>query len=147
MKRPGKTNAELIAEGKLPPHYAVGKSDGDAAVRRWIGLLPGWQRARAGEIDALVGAVHPGVARAIRYNGAWYGTPGAGFHLALNPLKRLLKITFFDGQSLDPPPPVALKIAPAAALDLRETDPLDADRLADWIRQAVTLPGYGKAPG
>lgn len=147
MKRSDKSNAELIAEGKLPAHYAVGKSDGDAAVQKWIGLLPGWQMAHAREIDAVVSETLPGVAKAIRYNGAWYGTPGGSFFLALNAFKRHLKVTFFDGQSFDPPLPIAMKIAPNGALDLYETDPLDGPRIADWVRQAVTHPGYGKAPG
>lgn len=147
MKKSGKTNAELIAQGKLPPHYAVGKSDGDAPVQRWIDLLPGWQADRAREIDRIVTETLPGVAKAIRYNGAWYGIRGGSFFLALNPFKRHLKLTFFDGQTLTPPLPVALKIAPNGALDLHETDPLDHGQLAAWVREAKSLPGFGKAPG
>lgn len=145
MKTSGKTNKELIAEGKLPPHYGVGKSDGDAAVQTWISLLPDWQSKRAAEIDGIITREIAPLAKSIRYNGAWYGTSGGSFFLALNSLKHYLKITFFDGQSLSPPTPIAMKIAPNGALDLRESDPLDAEQIANWVRQARHLPGYGKA--
>lgn len=145
MKKSGKTNAELIVEGKVPPHYAVGKSDGEEPVQRWIALLPGWQSARAREIDAIVSATVTPLAKGIRYNGAWYGIPSGGWFLALNALKRHLKLTFFDGLHLAPPPPFAFKQEPARALDLREADALDEAQLANWLRQAIRLPGYGKA--
>jgi hypothetical protein len=144
VKRTGKTNAELIAEGKVPPHYGVGKSDGDDAVQAWIGLLPGWQSARAAEIDAIVTAAVVPLAKGIRYNGAWYGRPGGGWFLALNARKRHLKLTFFDGLSLTPVPPVTFKVLASRGLDLRADDPVDADRIGDWVRQASRLPGYGK---
>lgn len=147
MKKPTAPKAELIAAGKLPPHYGVGKSDGDEAVQAWIALLPDWQSERAREIDAIITETRPEVAKAIRYNGAWYGQPAGSFFLAINSLKRHLKLTFFDGQSMTPPLPIALKAAPAGALDLRQSDRLDHDRIATWVRQATTLPGYGKAPG
>jgi hypothetical protein len=70
MKKSGKTNKELIAEGVLPPHYGVGKSDGDAALQAWIGLLPDWQSSRAAQIDAIVTSEVAPLAKAIRYNGA-----------------------------------------------------------------------------
>ena len=37
------TMARLIREGKVPPHYAVAKSEGDAAVQ--ASRLPGWGKA------------------------------------------------------------------------------------------------------
>ena len=146
MQRPdGKTTAELIAEGKLPAHYAVAKADGDGPVQAWIGLLPGWQAERARRIDAVVTGALPDVRKAVKWHGAWYGVPGQGWFLALNGFKRHLKLTFFDGLKLTPPPPVAMKIAPIRALDLCEADRLDDAQLARWVAQARALPGYGKA--
>lgn len=138
------TRARLVAEGKVPAHYAVGKADGDTPVQRWIGLLPDWQAERARRIDQILSREIDPLAKAVRYNGAWYGVAGNSFFLALNGLKRHLKVTFFDGQALDPPVPIAMKLAPNAALDLREGDPLDEAQIADWARQAIHLPGYGR---
>ena len=48
------TMARLIAEKKVPRHYAVPKADGHDAVQAWIRLLPAWQSDRAARIDAIV---------------------------------------------------------------------------------------------
>jgi len=136
---------ELIRSGKVPPHYAVARSDGDHAVRAWIDLLPEWQSARARRVDAVVTRTLPAVRRAVRWHGAWYGIPGGGWFLAMASFKAHLKLVFFDGASLSPPPPVALAAKPRRALDIREGDALDEKRLAGWMRQARRLPGWGEA--
>jgi hypothetical protein len=137
--------SRLIRAGKVPPHYAVPKSEGDAAVQAWIDLLPEWQAARARRIDAIVTRAMPRVHQAVRWHGAWYGVPGGGWFLAIASFKTHLKLVFFDGASLTPAPPVALAARSQRALDLREADDLDEARLAGWVKQAAALPGWGKA--
>ena len=136
---------ELIRAGKVPPHYAVAKSDGDAAVQAWIDLLPEWQSGRARRIDAVVTRAIPDVHKAVRWHGAWYGVPGGGWFLAVASFKAHLKLVFFDGGSLTPPPPVSLAARTERALDVREPDALDESRLERWVKQAGKLPGWGKA--
>jgi len=139
------TMAVLIREGKVPRHYAVLKSEGAGAVKQWIALLPGWQSARARRIDAVVTRAVPKVRKAVKWHGAWYGTPGGGWFLGIASLKHYLKLAFVDGAHLKPAPPRSHGAAPARALDLRETDDLDEALLASWARQASRLPGWFKA--
>ena len=139
-----KPTSELVAEGKVPPHYAVPKSDGAEAVRAWIALLPSWQADRAARIDRIAGDAFPAVVRAVRWHGAFYGVPGGGWFMAVHSFKAHLKLTFFDGASLSPLPPVALAKAPSRALDLRESTSLDDGTLAGWFEQAIRLPGFGR---
>lgn len=139
------TMARLIAEKEVPRHYAVPKSDGHDATRVWIQLLPTWQSDRATRIDAIVTNVMPGVHKAVKWHGLWYGVPGKSWFLAISAFKAHLKLVFFDGAHLLPLPPVAMKQAPARALDLREVDVLDETVLAGWVKQARQLPGWGKA--
>jgi hypothetical protein len=128
-----------------PAHYAAPKGDGDAAVRAWIALLPEWQSARARRIDAVVTGRMPDVHEAVKWHGIWYGVPGGGWLLAVASFKAHLKLVFFDGAALEPPPPVRLAAQGQRALDLRETDAFDERRFARWIAQARRLPGWGKA--
>ncbi len=128
-----------------PPHYAVPKSDGDGPVQAWIDLLPPWQGDRARRIDAVVTREAAALHKAVRWHGAWYGNPGGGWFLAMGSLKAHLKLVFLDGDHLVPLPPVHLKTRPERALDLRERDTLDEGLLAGWVRQALLLPGWGKA--
>jgi len=136
---------DLIRRGKVPPHYAIAKSEGDAAVQAWIELLPEWQSARAKRVDAAATRAMRHVRKAVRWHGAWYGVPGGGWILAMASFRAHLKILFFDGASLAPPPPVPLAAPRQRALDLRETDVLDEARLARWLKQAIALPGWGEA--
>jgi len=139
------TMARLIREGKVPAHYAAPKADGDGAVRAWIALLPGWQSARAGRLDAVVTRQVPNVHKAVKWHGLWYGMPGKGWFLAVGSFKAHLKLVFFDGASLTPLPPTTLATRPQRALDVREGDKLDETELAGWVKQASRLPGWGKA--
>ncbi|WP_443747148.1 DUF1801 domain-containing protein [Asticcacaulis solisilvae] len=137
MKAPGKT--------PRPAHYAVPKSDGDAAVQAWIDLLPaGWKQDRARLVDRIVTETFPEVQKAIKWHVAFYGKSGGGWIMAMAPFKAHIKLNFFDGVHLDPPPPVEMAKKPNQALDTREQDLFDEDQLADWIVQASFLPGWGK---
>ena len=138
MKATGKT--------PMPAHYAVPKSDGDASVQAWIGLLPaGWKQDRARLVDRIISETFPGVHKAIKWHVAFYGVPNGGWMMAMAPFKAHIKLNFFDGASLDPPPPVEMATKPNRALDTREKDVFDEQQLAGWIRQASQLPGWGKA--
>ncbi len=52
-----------------------------------------------------------------------------------------MKVTFFKGAELDPPPPVASKVKGVRYLHVYEDEPIDEAQLAKWIRQAAALPG------
>ncbi len=129
---------------KLPPHYAIPKSEGNAPVQAWIDLLPDWQSDRARHIDAIVTREVPNVQKAVKWHGAWYGIPNKGWILAMASFKAHLKLAFFDGALLKPTPPVPLAAKGQAAFDIREPDKLNEKEFSDWIKQASKLPGWGK---
>ena len=137
-----KTMARLIAEKKVPKHYAVPRSEGDDAVQAWIALLPDWQRKRAAQIDATVKRQMPEARKAIKWHVAMYGVPGRGWFMAMASFKAHLKLNFFDGEFLMPLPPVNVAAARQRALDIRDGDEFDDARLAGWVKQARMLPGW-----
>lgn len=135
-----------IGKKPMPAHYTVPKSDGDAAIQAWIDLLPiGWKQDRARLIDRVVTQAFPDVHKAIKWHVVFYGVHGGGWIMALAPFKAHIKLNFFDGMRLVPPPQVEMAAHPNRALDIREKDVLDEYQLAEWIRQATQLPGWGKA--
>lgn len=120
----------------------IAKGDGDAPVQAYIAAMPGWKRGLGERIDALVTGAAPGLRKAVRWNSPFYGYQGQGWFLSFHCFTHYVKLTFFDGVSLDPPPPIAGKDPTARFLDLRETDPLDEALLETWVRQAAALPGW-----
>lgn len=117
------------------------KSDGDAGVQAYIASMEPWQAAVARRVDALVEQHVPGVRKAVRWHTPLYGVEGQGWFLAFNAFQRYVKLAFFKGTLLQPPPPV-----PAAYqtryLHVRESDELDEAQLAAWIQQAAAIPGW-----
>jgi hypothetical protein len=120
----------------------ISKGDGDAPVQAYIASMPGWKREVGRRLDALVEAAVPGVRKAVKWNSPFYGAEGRGWFLSFHCFNRYVKATFFQGASLQPPPPGASKHADVRHLDIREGEVLDEDRLKDWIRQAAELPGW-----
>jgi hypothetical protein len=52
-----------------------------------------------------------------------------------------VKVGFFRGASLRPPPPGASRQKEVRYLDIHEDGRLDEAQFADWVRQAAQLPG------
>ncbi|MEA3190082.1 MAG: hypothetical protein QOD77_664 [Thermoplasmata archaeon] len=114
----------------------------DAAVAAYLAALPGWQREVARRIDAIVAREVPGVRRAIKWRVPNYGTEANGWFAALAGFKAHVKVNFFRGAELTPPPPEGTGEL-MRSLDLREGDKLDERQLAKWFRQAAAMPGMG----
>ncbi|MND07319.1 hypothetical protein D3C83_292170 [compost metagenome] len=53
-----------------------------------------------------------------------------------------MKVTFFNGASLQPLPPGTSKHKDVRYLDVREDDEIDEAQLTSWIKQAAALPGW-----
>ncbi len=53
-----------------------------------------------------------------------------------------MKVAFFRGAALDPPPPVSSKDPHTRYLHIREDEPLDDERFVAWVRQAAAIPGW-----
>lgn len=121
-----------------------GKADGDAPVRAYIEGLPGWQRAIAEKLDAILAREVPGVKRAIKWSVPVYGQAGKGWFAYLSPFAKHVGFGFYEGVSLTPPPPEG---AGKGSRHVKLTSHADVDeaQVADWVRQAAALPGWGRA--
>ena len=119
----------------------IAKGDGDAPVQAYLAAIPGWKRDVARRLDALVVRTVPGVRKAMRWNTPFYGIAGQGWFLDMHCLTKYVKVAFFSGASLRPPPPIESKMKGVRYFHVHEGDPLDEALLGDWIRQASKLPG------
>ncbi|HJS36229.1 MAG TPA: DUF1801 domain-containing protein [Pseudoxanthomonas sp.] len=134
-----KTTRPRLLSGGNPQ---IPKGDGDAPVQAYLAAIPGWKRAVAERLDALIGQQVRGVRRAVKWNSPFYGAPDAeGWFLSFHCFDRYLKVTFFRGQSLQPVPPEASKSQDTRYVHLREDGDFNEAQLADWVKQASRLPG------
>jgi hypothetical protein len=120
----------------------IAKADGDAPVRAYIAAMPGWKREVGRRLDALIARAVPNVRRAVKWNSPFYGVEGRGWFLSFHVFTHYLKVSFFRGTSLRPPPPGPSKQKETRYLDIRENDALDEAQLAKWVKQAAALPGW-----
>lgn len=121
----------------------IAKADGDAPVQEYIAAMPGWKSSVGKQIDTLVTETLPGVRKAVRWNSPFYGAPDKGWAVSFHVLTRYVKVTFFDGLSLDPMPPGGTeKSGQARWIDIYEKDTIDEALMKSWIKQAAGLPGW-----
>jgi hypothetical protein len=120
----------------------IAKADGDAPVQAFIAAMPGWKRDVGGRLDALIVRTVPGVRKAVRWNTPFYGTDERGWFLGFHCITKYVKVAFFKGTSLRPPPPVESKNEGTRYFHIYENEPVDEKQLTDWIRQAAALPGW-----
>jgi len=134
-----KTATKLLAGG----NPQIAKADGDAPVQAYIAAMPGWKRDLGRRLDALIVRHVPGVKKAVKWNSPFYGVEGRGWFLSVHCFTKYVKVCFFCGASLRPVPPGESKQKDVRYLDIHEDDTLDEKRLASWIRQAASIPGWG----
>jgi len=140
-KKRGKAKAKprLLAGG----NPQIGKGDGDAPVRSYIAAIPaGWKRDLARQLDALIVRHVPGVTRAVKWNSPFYGVEGQGWFLSFHCFTKYIKVMFFKGGSLQPPPPRESKNPEVRCIDIHEQEPVDEKQFASWLKQASRIPGW-----
>ena len=118
----------------------IPKGYGDEPVQAYIAALPGWKREAGARLDALIVKTVPDVQKAVKWNSPLYGLKDQGWFLGLHVFTRYIKLAFFRGGDLDPPP-VASKAGATRYLHIHEDEALDEAQLADWITHASRLPG------
>ena len=119
----------------------IPKGEGDAPVQAYIAAMPGWKQDVGCRLDEIIEAAVPGVRKAVKWNSPFYGTPqGEGWFLSFHVFTRYVKVTFFQGAALDPPPPGKSKHPQVRYLDIHEGQ-LDQDQFTDWVKQASRLTG------
>ena len=136
-KSPGPAKPKLLSGG----NPQIAKADGDAPVQAYIAAMPGWKRDVGRRLDALVVDTVPDVRKAVRWNSPFYGIEGEGWFLSFHCFTKYVKLTFLNGGSLSPPPPVASKHEDVRYFHVHEDDELDEALVASWIRQASERPG------
>lgn len=119
----------------------IPKGQGDAPVQAYIAAMPGWKSDAWRRLDALIERTVPGVRKAVKWNSPLYGMEDQHWFLGVHVFDRYIKVAFFQGAALDPPPPVASKQKDVRYFHIHEHDDVDLDRFADWVRQASRRPG------
>ena len=151
----GKTSREstkvaknpIVEEGGSKPvllsggNPQIAKADGDAPVQAYIAAMPGWKSDLGRRLDNLIVRTVPNVCKAVRWNSPFYGIEGQGWFLSYHVFTHYVKVTFFQGALLQPAPPGVGKDKDSRWVDIYE-DKLDEDQLAEWVRQAASIPGW-----
>lgn len=119
----------------------IPKGDGDAPVQAYLASMPGWKRAVGERLDALIGRHVPALQKAVRWNSPFYGVEGNGWFLSTHVFAHFVRLTWFQGQSMDPIPPGPSKDPNVRYLDIREHDAIDEKQFIAWVKQAAKLPG------
>ncbi len=130
--------AKLLAGG----NPQIPKGDGDAPVQAYIAALPGWKRDVVARLDALIARTVPQLRKAVKWNSPFYGVEGNGWFLSTHSFARYVKVAFFRGASLRPPPPGDSKSKDTRYLDIYESDAVNDAQLTAWVMQAAALPGW-----
>jgi hypothetical protein len=140
---PARTQTPTLLSGGNPQ---IAKGDGDGPVQAYIAAMPGWKREIGRRLDSLIEqTVGEGVRKAVKWNSPFYGSGrDDGWFLSFHCFTDYVKVGFFRGTSLRPPPPGASKQKEVRYLDIHEHDwgtAFDDARLASWVRQASELAG------
>lgn len=125
----------------------VAKADGDAPVQDYIAAMPDWKRAVGRRLDGVISCALTGerLRKAVKWNSPFYGVGRSGedvvWLLSFHCFAKYVKVAFFQGSSLRPPPPGQSKQKHVRYLDIHEVHQIDEVQLSDWVRQASALAG------
>jgi hypothetical protein len=140
----------MSAEFELP-EAMTGKASpakaavGDQPVFDYIASLPQPQRSIAEAVDELAASTLPQLQRSVKWGMAYYGV-GDGWCFSSGGFAGHVKLMFVNGNALDPEPPVTpIGMGKATrGVELASLEELDAAVVAEWMRQATSVPGVGK---
>ena len=119
----------------------IAKADGDEPVQAYIAAMPAWKSAVGRQLDSLIMRNAPDARKAVRWNSPFYGIEGMGWFISFHCFTKYIKVTFLNGGSLNPPPPVDSKYPDVKYLHVFEDEGLDEAQFADWVVQASAMPG------
>jgi hypothetical protein len=118
----------------------IGKGYGDGPVQAWLDAVPDWRQQVSRRLDAIITERVPGVCKAVKWNSPLYGMERDCWFLSLHVYARYVKVTFFRGGELEPPPPGTSKYLAIRHYDVHE-GALDEAQFSEWVAQASKLRG------
>lgn len=118
----------------------IAKGYGDGPVQAYIAAMPEWKCDLGRRMDDIITRVVPGVRKAVKWNSPFYGMEDDLWFLSFHCFTKYVKVTFFRGAALEPPPPGKSKYPEVRYLDIREGG-FDEAQFARWVKQASRLPG------
>lgn len=119
----------------------IPKGDGDEPVQAYIAAMPGWKSETGARLDALITRAVPKVRKAVKWNSPFYGVEEKTWFLSFHVFAKYIKIAFFKGASLEPPPPVSSKQAEVRYFHIHEGEAWDEKQFVAWVKAASKLPG------
>jgi hypothetical protein len=146
-KKVAKLPAKAAPKRKTPPKLLSGgnpqipKGYGNAPVQAYIAATPGWKRDVAARLDALITRTLPRVKKAVKWNSPFYGVSDNVYFLSFHCFTKYVKVAFFNGASLKPPPPGSSTQKNVRYLDIYEGDQLDEKQFASWLKQSLKFNG------
>ena len=135
-KKSAPAKARLLSGG----NPQIAKAYGDAPVQAYIAAVPDWRRDVCARLDAIITRTVPRVKKAVKWNSPFYGRSENVWFCSFHVFARYVKVTFFQGASLKPPPEGKSKYPAVRYYDVHEGE-LDEKQFAAWIKQASKLPG------
>jgi len=136
-KAPAKKAAPKLLSGGNPQ---IAKGYGEAPIKAYIAAMPGWKRDVGERLDAIITRAAPKVRKAVKWNSPFYGLEDDLWFLSFHVFEKYVKVTFFQGAALNPPPEGKSKYPQVRYYDIRE-GALDEKQFAAWVKQASKLPG------
>lgn len=118
----------------------IAKGYGDAPVQAYIAAVPDWRRDVCRQLDTIISKAVPGVKKAVKWNSPFYGRIENAWFLSFHVFTRYVKVAFFNGASLKPPPPGMSKQARVRYYDIYE-GAFDEKQFTAWVKQATKFPG------
>ncbi len=120
----------------------IAKADGDEPVQQYLDAIPGWKQDAARRLDAIIVRAVPNLKKAVKWNSPFYGVEGGGWFASFHCFTKYVKVTFFQGSALRPPPPVGSKHPDARYYHVHENEEIDEKLVTSWMKQAAKLPGW-----
>mgnify|MGYP003578176422 CR=1 FL=1 len=134
--KPGADGVVLLSGG----NPQIAKGYGEGPIRAYIAAMPGWKKEVGRKLDAIIAKAVPGVKKAVKWNSPFYGIEDDLWFVSFHVFEKYVKVTFFRGASLRPPPAGKSKYEAVRYYDIHEGQ-LDEAQFADWVKQASKLPG------
>ena len=110
-------------------------------MQAYLDAMPGWKQDVGRQLDKIICETVPDVKKAVRWNTPFYGTDGETWFVAFHCMTKYIKVSFFLGMQLNPPPPVSSKQENVRYYHVNENDGVDVAQFRSWIQQASQQPG------